>query len=181
MSKTTKRYYTQTISEAINNPSLMCQTFTEKTVELRNVWQFFSWWRASGETVIGQSNDSLSNQFCKQLRCRSKISQRLNTYFSELRELKWSLLQSKLLQELFARQFMENLSERAQIAAKILVEELERGWLTSLVSSRLAKYCILQVKVCNYSIDNISALPIKEHDLFSLTSRSVKFPFFGPM
>ena len=79
----------------------------------------------------------------------------------------------KLLQELFARPFMENLSERAQIAAKTLVEELERGWLTSLVSSRLAKYYILQVKVCKYSIDNISALPIKEHDLFSLTSRSV--------
>lgn len=61
------------------------------------------------------------------------------------------------------------------------MEELERGWLTSLVSSLLAKYYILQVKVCNYSIDNISALPIKEHDLFSLTSRSVEFPFFGPM
>lgn len=147
MSKTTKRYYTQTISEAINNPSLMCQTFTEKTVELRNVWQFFSRWRASGKTVIGQSNDSLSNQFSKQRRCLSKISQRSNKYFSELWEWKWSLLQSKLLQEIFARQFMENLSERAQIAAKTLVEELERGWLTSLVSSRLAKYYILQVKV----------------------------------
>ena len=181
MSKTTKRYYTQTISEAINNPSLMCQTFTEKTVELRNVWQFFSRWRASGKTVIGQSNDSLSNQFSKQRRCLSKISQRSNKYFSEVWEWKWFLLQSKLLQEIFARQFMANLSERAQIAAKTLVEELERGWLTSLVSSRLAKYYILQVKVCNYSIDNISALPIKEHDLFSLTSRSVEFPFFGPM
>ena len=65
---------------------------------------------------------------------------------------------------------MENLSERAQIAAKTLVEELERGWLTSLVPSRLAKYYILQVKVCKYFIDNIFALPIKEDDLFSLTS-----------
>lgn len=170
MIKITKRYYTQKISEAINNPALMCETFTEKTVELRNVWQFSSRWRESGKTVIGQINDSLSNQFSKQRRCRSKISQRSNTYFSELWEWKWSLLQSKLLQDLFARQFMENLSERAQIAAKTLVEELERGWLRSLVSSRLAKYYILQVKVCKYSIDNIFALPIKEHDLFSLTS-----------
>lgn len=68
---------------------------------------------------------------------------------------------------------MENVSERAQIVAKTLVEELERGWLTSLESSRLTKYYILQVKACNYSIDKIFALPIKEQDLFSLTSRSV--------
>ena len=138
MSKIAKRYYTQKSSEAINNPALMFETFVEKTVELRNVWQFFSRWRASGKTVIGQSNDSLSNQFSKQCRCRSKVSQRLNAYFSELWEWKWSLLQSKLLQELFARQFMENLSERAQIAAKTLLKELERGWLTSLVSSSLS-------------------------------------------
>ena len=29
-------------------------------------------------------------------------------------------------------------SERAQIAAKTLLKELERGWLTSLISSRLS-------------------------------------------